>query len=105
MGVVWAAQHLGLETEVAVKFLRPERAAADPGLLARFEREARATARIVHPNVVRIMDSGAIDGVVPYIVMELLPGYSLAELLERGGRLSVATASSLVQQVGSALES
>ncbi len=105
MGVVWAARHLTLETDVAVKLIRPERAAADPALVARFEREARATARIAHPHVVQIMDYGAVDGAVPYIVMELLRGFSLAELLERGGRLSVATARSLVQQIGSALES
>jgi eukaryotic-like serine/threonine-protein kinase len=105
MGVVWAAWHLTLETDVAVKFIRPERVAADPALVARFEREARATARIAHPHVVQVMDYGSVDGAVPYIVMELLRGFSLAELLERGGRLSFATAKSLAQQVGSALES
>src|SRR5262249_46389532 len=103
MGVVWAARPLTLETDVAVKFIRPERVAADPALVARFEREAKATARIAHPHVVQVMDFGAVDGAVPYIVMELLHGFSLAELLERGGRLSFATAKSLVQQVGSAL--
>jgi formylglycine-generating enzyme required for sulfatase activity/serine/threonine protein kinase len=105
MGVVWAARHLTLETDVAVKLIRPERVAADPALVARFEREARATARIAHPHVVQIMDYGTVDGVVPYIVMELLRGFSLAELLSRGGRLSFATAKSLAQQVASALES
>ena len=104
MGVVWAARHLALETDVAVKLIRPERAAEGPALLARFEREARATARIAHPHVVKVMDYGAVDG-VPYIVMELLRGFSLAELLERGGRLSFATARSLVEQIGGALES
>ena len=105
MGVVWAARHLTLETDVAVKLIRPERVAADPALVARFEREARATARITHPHVVRVMDYGTVDGAVPYLVMELLRGFSLAELLERGGRLSLATARSLVQQAGSALAS
>jgi formylglycine-generating enzyme required for sulfatase activity len=105
MGVVWAARHLMLETDVAVKLIRPERVAADPALVARFEREARATARIAHPHVVQVMDYGVVDGAVPYLVMELLRGFSLAELLERGGRLSFATAKSLVEQVGSALES
>jgi formylglycine-generating enzyme required for sulfatase activity len=105
MGVVWAARHLTLGTQVAVKFIRPERAAANPALSARFEREARATARIAHPHVVQVMDYGVVDDAVPYLVMELLHGASLAELLERGGRLSFATAKSLVQQVGSALES
>ena len=105
MGVVWAARHLSLGTDVAVKLIRPERVAADPSLLARFEREARTTARIAHPHVVQVMDYGTVDGAVPYIVMELLRGFTLAELLERGGRLSVATARSLLKQVGSALES
>ncbi len=105
MGVVWAARHLALGTDVAVKLIRPERVAADPALVARFEREARATARIAHPHVVQVMDYGALDEAVPYLVMELLRGFTLAELLERGGRLSFATVKSLVQQVGSALES
>jgi formylglycine-generating enzyme required for sulfatase activity len=105
MGVVWAARHLALDTEVAVKFIRPDRALADPGLVARFEREARATARIADPHVVQVMDYGAVDGVVPYLVMELLRGASLAELIERGGRLSFASAKLLVQQVGNALAS
>lgn len=105
MGVVWAARHLTLETDVAVKLIRPERVAADPTLAARFEREARATARIAHPHVVQVMDYGALDGGVPYLVMELLRGFSLAELLERGGRLSFATARALLEQLGSALES
>jgi formylglycine-generating enzyme required for sulfatase activity len=105
MGVVWAARHLTLGTDVAVKLIRPERGAADPALTARFEREARATARIAHPHVVQVMDFGAVDGAVPYLVMELLRGFTLAELLARGGRLSLATVKSLVQQVGSALES
>ncbi|WP_437552021.1 bifunctional serine/threonine-protein kinase/formylglycine-generating enzyme family protein [Sorangium sp. So ce367] len=105
MGVVWAARHLALDTDVAVKFIRPERAAERPALVARFQREARATARIAHPHVVQVMDYGVVDGAVPYLVMELLRGFSLAELLERGGRLSFATARSLVRQVGSALES
>ncbi|HTN88245.1 MAG TPA: serine/threonine protein kinase, partial [Sorangium sp.] len=42
MGVVWAARHLALDTDVAVKFIRPERVAANPALVARFHREARA---------------------------------------------------------------
>jgi eukaryotic-like serine/threonine-protein kinase len=104
MGVVWAARHLGLDTDVAVKVIRPDRVAANPALIARFEREAKTAARIAHPHVVRVMDFGAVDDAVPYIVMELLSGFSLAELIERGGRLSLATARTLVGQVGSALE-
>ncbi len=103
MGVVWAARHLTLDADVAVKFVRPER--ADKALVARFEREARATARISHPNVVKVMDFGAVDEAVPYIVMELVLGAPLAELLARGGRLSIESATALVRQVGGALAS
>lgn len=105
MGIVWAARHLRLDMDVAVKFLRPDRVASNPALLKRFEREAKAAARIAHPNVVRVMDYGAVDDAVPFIVMELLEGALLTDLLERGGRLSFATARSLIRQVGAALES
>jgi serine/threonine protein kinase len=101
MGVVWAAHHVGLGTEVAVKLIRKERL-TDPALLTRFEREARTLARITHPNVVRVMDFGS-EGTTPYIVMELLQGYSLADLFERGGRLSLASVQALVRQVAGAL--
>ncbi|HEX2881141.1 MAG TPA: serine/threonine-protein kinase, partial [Polyangiaceae bacterium] len=102
MGVVWAARHLALGSEVAVKFIRKERLATDSALLTRFEREARTLARITHPNVVRVMDFGS-EGTTPYIVMELLEGYSLADLFERGGRLSLASVQALVCQVAGAL--
>ena len=81
MGVVWAARHEALDTDVAVKLIRPERVAADPALIARFELEAKATARIAHPNVVQVMDFGTVEGTVPYIVMELLDGFSLSDVL------------------------
>ena len=111
MGVVWSARHLRLDADVAVKLIHPERMAGSrASMVKRFEREAKAAARIAHPNVVRVMDYGVVDGselgeVVPYIVMELLEGFSLTELLDHGGRLSFGTARSLVRQVGSALES
>lgn len=105
MGVVWVARHEGLDTDVAVKLIRPERVSADPAVVTRFELEAKATARIAHPNVVQVMDFGTLDGAVPYIVMELLEGFSLAELLASGGRLSFATTVLLVRQVGGALAS
>lgn len=103
MGVVWAARHLTLDADVAVKLIRRERVAADPAMLARFEREAKTTARIGHPHVVRVMDYGVAEDAQPFIVMEYLEGFSLAELLEQGGRLSFATTEVLVRQVASAL--
>ena len=70
------------DSEVAVKLLRPD-LAADPGVRGRFEHEARAAARLSHPAIVTVFDSGEHDG-VPYLVMERLPGSSLADELAVG---------------------
>lgn len=82
MGVVRAGRDSKLDRAVAIKFLRSD-LAEQPDLRARFEAEARAAARISHPNVVGVFDTGEHEG-VPYIVMELLSGRSLAEELEAG---------------------
>jgi serine/threonine protein kinase len=81
MGDVYAAEDLRLGRPVAVKLLRPW-LADHPDARRRFAREARAAARLSHPNVVQVYDYGT-DGGAPYIVMELLPGRTLAhDLLE-----------------------
>ena len=56
---------------------------ADPGYKARFLREAKAVNRINHPNIVEITDFGESDGLV-FLVMEYVPGESLAKTIERG---------------------
>ncbi len=101
MGEVRAATDLRLGREVAVKLLRSD-LAEQAGLRVRFEREARAAARISHPNVVAIYDTGEHDN-VPFIVMERLPGISLADEVA-GGRLGETRACSLVLEVLSALD-
>jgi hypothetical protein len=92
MGTVWRARDLLLHRHVAVKEVRPpdiDLAEYDPGaaemLRQRVLREARALARIEHPNVVtihHIVDGGT--GTYPWLVMELVQGGSLADRLERG---------------------
>ncbi|WP_307533722.1 serine/threonine-protein kinase [Streptomyces sp. V3I8] len=92
MGTVWRATDLALHRNVAVKEVRPpdvDLAEYDPAgartLRERVLREARALARIDHPNVVtihHIVDGG--EGTYPWIVMELVGGGSLADRLERG---------------------
>ncbi|HEX2062827.1 MAG TPA: serine/threonine-protein kinase [Acidimicrobiales bacterium] len=67
---------------VAIKFLRPDMAELD-GVRERFQAEARAAAALVHPNVVAVFDTGEHMG-LPYIVMERLPGQSLADEIARG---------------------
>ncbi|MDX2032977.1 MAG: protein kinase [Blastocatellia bacterium] len=82
MGEVYRAHDTRLDREVAVKIL-PERLAAHPDALKRFEREARAVAALSHPNILSIFDFGSEDG-VSYAVMELLEGETLRERLRRG---------------------
>lgn len=82
MADVFDAHDERLDRPVAVKLLRPE-LSADPGMRARFEREARAAARLNHPNVVAVYDSGE-DAGRAYLVMERLPGESLADRMRAG---------------------
>jgi serine/threonine-protein kinase len=81
MGEVWRARDERLGRDVAVKVLAAE-FAADPERLKRFEREARATAALSHPNILAVHDVGTHEG-VPYLVEEMLEGESLRERLER----------------------
>ncbi|HXU81505.1 MAG TPA: serine/threonine-protein kinase, partial [Polyangia bacterium] len=74
------ARHLRLERPVAVKFLPPE-LAADPAFEARFAREARALALLSHPHVVGVHDFGTSEAGESYLVMELVPGGTLADRL------------------------
>jgi serine/threonine protein kinase len=71
-----------LQRAVAIKVLRPDMAARRDVCL-RFEAEAKAAARLAHPNVVAVFDTGDHDG-LPYIVMERLPGRTLADVIAEG---------------------
>ena len=83
MGEVYRAHDERLDRDVAIKVL-PASVAQDPERIARFEREAKAVARLDHPNILAIHDFGTEDGVT-YAVMELLEGESLREC-DREGR-------------------
>jgi serine/threonine protein kinase len=85
MGEVRAARDVRLHRKVAVKLLRLDLAQSDE-VRKRFEGEARAAAALVHPNIVSVFDAGEENG-APFIVMELLPGRTLADELA-GGALS-----------------
>ncbi len=89
MGAVYRARHVSLGTDVAVKVLHEE-LCAQPGLVERFVREARAATLVRHPNVVEILDVGE-DPRGPFIVQELLEGENLEDYVRaRGGKLSFA---------------
>ena len=82
MGEVWAARDIRLGRDVAVKRLSPH-LASEPGVRERFDVEARAAAGLNHPNVVAVFDSGEHEG-IPFLVMELLSGRTLADELVDG---------------------
>ena len=82
MGSVWVADHLGLHTQVVVKFVNVEHASS-PEVRARFEREAALAAQAKSPHVVQVLDHGLTSLGVPYIAMELLEGEDLSKRIAR----------------------
>lgn len=104
MASVWLAVDERVGSRVAVKFLSAE-LALDDDVAERFEREAKAVARIACDHVVRVFDHGRVDDDIPYIVMELLDGEDLAERITREGALSLEETAQIVAQVAWALDS
>ncbi len=97
MGLVFEAEHLRLRQSVAIKFLRQE-VLAMPDAVERFEREARASARIRGPHVVQVLDVDTDERGRPYMVMELLRGRDLEAELRVHGPFSIPAAVDLVLQ-------
>jgi eukaryotic-like serine/threonine-protein kinase len=102
MGDVYLAEHVLMKRPCAIKVIRPEKA-GDPRVLARFEREVQATAKLSHWNTVDIFDYGRTEDGTFYYVMEYLPGMNLAELVRENGPLPSARALHLIRQVCNAL--
>jgi serine/threonine-protein kinase len=100
MGAVWRAFNLQLEAPVAIKLLRSGLDSEELG--ERLRVEARAAAKLVHPNIVRVFDVGESETGEPFIVMELLDGESLRDILARGP-LSPVNAVQLLLPVAEAL--
>src|SRR5690242_9013562 len=101
MSSVFRAHDRQLERRVAIKILH-EHYAEDPEYLERFRREARAVARLSHPNIVTVIDRGD-DGGRQYIVFEHVDGENLKELVLRTGRLAVRRALELALGVADGL--
>lgn len=102
MGRVFKARHGRLNRVVALKVIRPEQL-ANPNALRRFQREARAAARLAHPNVVQIYDAAEAEG-THFLVMEYVAGQDLAELVRTRGPLPVPLAGHYARQVSLALQ-
>jgi GAF domain-containing protein len=91
MGAVYEAADLRLARSVAVKIMLG-RAFGDRQALRRFEREAQASARLTHPNIITVFDYGAAGADGAYLVMELVEGRTLRHELKRRGHLPPAVA-------------
>jgi serine/threonine protein kinase len=101
MGAVYKARQPGLDRLVALKIL-PSQAGSDPGFAERFNREARALARLSHPNIVAVYDFGQTHG-LHYFIMEYVDGPNLREI-ERANKLSAREALQIIPQICEALQ-
>ncbi|MGI8837833.1 MAG: serine/threonine-protein kinase [Pyrinomonadaceae bacterium] len=105
MGAVYLAVHLGTERYVALKLITPQ-FMRNEEFVQRFKREARATGRLRHPNVVDVTDFGFArthgDGVA-YLVMEYLDGCTLGDVLKEETRLPLEWVVDILEQVSSAV--
>lgn len=104
MGRVYEAQHTRIAGKrFAIKLLHPE-FARQPGVLARFQREAEASAAISHPNVMGVYDVDRTPEGTPFMVSELLEGQDLSKRLETLSRITSAQAVTIARQVCRALQ-
>ncbi|MFM1918081.1 MAG: hypothetical protein RJB01_1596, partial [Actinomycetota bacterium] len=97
MATVYRATDLRLDRTVAIKVMHPH-LASDPGFVARFEREARAAARLSHPHLVGVFDQG-VDGSHVYLAMEYVPGRTVRDVLRQQGPLTSEQALAIIDPV------
>jgi serine/threonine-protein kinase len=102
MGAVYVAEHEALHKRVAIKILHADMN-ANPEVLARFEREAQAMARLEHENVVAASDFGRLGDGTFFLAMEYVEGRSLREALAEDGRFGMLRAVKVLRQIASAL--
>lgn len=100
---VFRAVHRTLNVPVALKVIQPELLDSDPSVVQTFSTEAKLLARLAHPNVVRVIDYED-EATPPYLVMEYVEGWSLAELIEQTGRLQLDRVIGILGQVVRGLE-
>jgi serine/threonine-protein kinase len=101
MATIYRGADLRLDRPVAIKVMHPS-FASDPGFVDRFEREARAAARLNSPYAVGVHDQGNDHGVT-YLIMEYVPGHTVRDVLRAHGALSPAQALSILDPVLEAL--
>jgi len=102
MGEVYEAAHARLAGRYAIKLLQKD-VAGDPGLMARFQREAQVTSSLRHPNIVQVVDFRKMPEGTSYIVMEYLDGVDLAAEIRAKGPLPLERVRELVEQIATGL--
>ncbi len=102
MGAVYEATHARLAGRYAIKVLLRE-FSDRPEIRARFDREARITSLLQHPNIVQVIDWNSTTDGTSYLVMEFLSGESLASRLARVGRLPAPVVADVVEQIAAGL--
>ena len=102
MGTVYRARQIGVDRHVAIKILHPE-LVQDADAVRRFQREARVSAALDHPNVVRVILFGQLPDGSLYLIMEYLEGRSLSDLLRLEGVLAPARALHITTQICDAI--
>lgn len=102
MSTVWKARQCSLDRMVAIKLLS-SKFSEESDDVERFRMEARAAARLKHPNIVQVYDANFKDGVY-FFVMELVAGYTMGELLRRKGQTSEEDALTIAEAVAVALD-
>jgi serine/threonine protein kinase len=103
MGAVFSCRHLTLDREYAIKLLSAQQLSKEAWV--RFQSEARALARLNHPNIVSIYNMGIDKQQCPYYVMDLLVGHPLDELIHQNGMLDEKKVLDIFIQVAGALNS
>lgn len=101
MGVVYQAYDKLLDKDVAIKVLRSD---LNQEAVIRFQMEAKVTAKLDHPNILRVLDFGESDDGKLYLVMEYIDGTTLASVLEKSGSMPVAQALPIFDQICCGLE-
>lgn len=102
MGVIYEAIQVKLSRKVALKILT-DQLASRPEFLQRFEREAKASASLNHPNIVQVYDFGEAEG-RHYIIMEFIEGDNLSNYVAKHGKIPVENALAIIEQAALALK-
>jgi hypothetical protein len=98
MGEVWGARDTRLDRRVAIKFIRFPDDSDGPELARRFERESRITARLEHPGVPAVLDSGSDEQGRLYLVMQFVEGITVADVVAEQGVVPIGWAAAIAAQ-------